>query len=688
MAPHKRTQLSSLLGFVVLGWLLLSVPGRAADPVPIVRLPAGWRMATEMMSGFPAQGLQLFVLDQTAATRPLRAFCLAWDPTVPGIAFKPVLFAAGRTPTQFFAAEPGRVFAAANGGFFGSGQSFSLVLDRGTVLSPNIKALTRTFQGAATTYFPTRAAFGFTAAGRVVADWIYHVGAGNSLIYAYPAPSPNRVGDAPQPVPTATFPSGGAPWTALTAIGGSPMLIKDGVVRLTDQEELIDINNTSARPRTAIGTTADGVVLLVVVEGDNSPGPAGISLAELATLVRSLGCTQAVNLDGGGSTSLVAGGRTTVRPSGGAEREVASAVLFVDPVSQQTATSAPSIHQHPWDLTITSAQGATLQADISGGALSYQWSRDGAALPGATAASLRLDGPAAQPGRYALTASNRLGSITTAPATVRVRETPPGGLANLSVRAFGGTGEDALVAGFVVRDGSKSVLVRGIGPALAGFGVTGTIGDPRLSLATTALVPLAANDNWIAADTAALAQRVGAFALPVNSRDAALTADTAAGGHLATLTPAQPTDRGGALLEIYDAGGPGALANLSARSRVANATGDLIAGFVIRGESAVTVLIRAIGPSLAAFGVTDALRTPRLTLSNRGAIFLSNTAWANAPNALEIWETSRRVGAFALPAVSNDAALLVTLDPGAYTAIVSSATAAEGIALVEVYEVR
>ena len=107
-------------GFAGVVWACLSWsagPQARAAGNDLLRLPEGWRLASELMAGFPAHGLQLFVCDQASAPRPLRAYALAWDPTVPNISFKPVLQSAGRTPTQFYTEEPGRVYAAVNGGY-------------------------------------------------------------------------------------------------------------------------------------------------------------------------------------------------------------------------------------------------------------------------------------------------------------------------------------------------------------------------------------------------------------------------------------------------------------------------------------------------------------------------------------------------------------------------------------------
>jgi exopolysaccharide biosynthesis protein len=106
------------------------------------------------------------------------------------------------------------------------------------------------------------------------------------------------------------------------------MLLRGGAVRISDTEELISINNTTSRPRSAIGYTAAGRVVLLAVEGSGAGYP-GINLVDLASMLGSLGCTDAINLDGGGSTSLVIGNQLTVRPGdNGVERPVISALLI------------------------------------------------------------------------------------------------------------------------------------------------------------------------------------------------------------------------------------------------------------------------------------------------------------------------------------------------------------------------
>lgn len=306
--------------------------GTPPPPVPvtpIISLPQGWKYSATYTGTFPS-GLQVFTYDSLFAGRSTKAFCVAFDTRLNRFDFKPVLSATAKTPYQFFQQEPGVTYVSMNGGYFGGNSSYSLVKYNNTVSAPNIKSVNRTYNGTATPYYPTRAAFGLNASGAPLVSWVYNIGTGNDNIYSYPAPSPNVDGQVPQPVPDASFPAGGSPWTAVSAIGGSPVLIRNNTINITDIAELININNTTSRPRSAIGHTANGIVIMVAVEGDNSAaGYPGLNLAELAQLMKDLGCTDAINLDGGGSTSMVIGSRLTVRPGdSGVERPVVSAILI------------------------------------------------------------------------------------------------------------------------------------------------------------------------------------------------------------------------------------------------------------------------------------------------------------------------------------------------------------------------
>lgn len=295
---------------------------------PLISLPQGWKISTAYGSNFPS-GIQVLSFDTLYTGKKVKAFCVAYDSKNTQIEFKPVMSATAKKPSEFFAQETGIVYACINGGFFGGNQSYSLVKYNNSVAAPNIKVLNRLYNGVSTAYYPTRAAFGITSTGAPSVAWVYSIGTGNNTIYSYPSASPNAEGAAPQPVPDENFPAGGATWNTVSAIGGSPMLLKAGNLSITDVQEMISINNTTSRARSAIGYTAGGIVLILAVEGNNTAGGYdGMNLNELANFMKDLGCTDAVNIDGGGSTSMVIGNQLTVRPSDGTERAVVSAVVI------------------------------------------------------------------------------------------------------------------------------------------------------------------------------------------------------------------------------------------------------------------------------------------------------------------------------------------------------------------------
>lgn len=278
--------------------------------------------------------------------------------------------------------------------------------------------------------------------------------------------------------------------------------------------------------------------------------------------------------------------------------------------------------------------------------------------------------------------------LTFAPAPPR-RER----LAGLSTRARAtGPADGAVIVGFVVAGAvAKPVLVRGVGPALRNFGVGETLGAPRIELFRGS-VPVAANAGWGsgpgAAEVAAAAARVGVFSLASGSPDAALVATLAPGAYTAVMTDVTGA-AGNGLVEIYDlaADDPAQrLGNLSSRALVGTGDATLIAGMTVAGTAPKPVLVRGIGPTLATFGVVGALRRPQLTLFRDGAVVARNGNWTAEPNALEIARRSAEVGAFALPGGSGDAALLLELAPGNYTAQVAGIDGDTGAALLEVYE--
>ena len=196
------------------------------------------------------------------------------------------------------------------------------------------------------------------------------------------------------------------------------------------------------------------------------------------------------------------------------------------------------------------------------------------------------------------------GSIVS--SAVRLEVVSASALSNLSVRATMSAGQ-TLTLGAVVSGGSKNVLIRAAGPALNAFGLSGMV-DPKLELyAGTSTTATAVNDDWPASLGSAFAS-VGAFPFASSSKDAALS-QTLTGSF---TVRASGTGAGVILVEAYDTGGgtSSRLVNLSARNRVGTGADILIAGFSIVGAGSKQLLIRAVGPTLASFGVPGSLAAP------------------------------------------------------------------------------
>lgn len=340
---------------------------------------------------------------------------------------------------------------------------------------------------------------------------------------------------------------------------------------------------------------------------------------------------------------------------------------------------------------------AATAADAGGSVTRVTFRADGEKLGEAAAPPYACTWLTATAGRHVLTASatdNDGNVIVSTPVAITVRPADPGRFVNFSIRNSVSAGTGTLIVGFVVggagTQGEKPLLLRAIGPALAAFGVTGFSPDPVATLVAGGTT-VAANDNWSGhALVASTGAQVGAFPLDdPNSRDAALVVTRPPGAQ--TLQVAG-TD-GISLAEIYDAAPPGAytlatprLINVSARALLSSGNDELIAGVVVTGTTEQAVLIRAVGPALASFGVANALGDPRLEVFRAGTIapIATNDDWGGGATLATAFI---RAGAFDLAPTSRDAAVLVRLAPGAYTARVTTAPGATGVALIDIYEV-
>ena len=274
---------------------------------------------------------------------------------------------------------------------------------------------------------------------------------------------------------------------------------------------------------------------------------------------------------------------------------------------------------------------------------------------------------------------------------------------NLSTRGIASNGEKTLIGGFVLSgENPRQVLIRGLGPDLANRGVSSFVDDPALKVFRGSEI-IAENDDWETnGDLEALkefAASVGASPLSSGSKDAAYLGTLEPG--LYTVFLESDSLEGEGLFEIFDiASKPDrALFNVSTRGFVEGQSIPLFAGFVVLGSEPKKVLIRAIGPGLAALGVSDPLEDPFIAVYEGSQPIVSNDDWSegSAPfledrsvqgPARFLMSAFENAGAFPLALGSQDAALLVWLEPGLYTALVNGDDDSSGISLIEVYELN
>ena len=241
-----------------------------------------------------------------------------------------------------------------------------------------------------------------------------------------------------------------------------------------------------------------------------------------------------------------------------------------------------------------------------------------------------------------------------------------------------GTGAHVLIGGFIISgDVPKKVIVRAVGPSLANYGVPDVLNDPELQL-FSASTSIAANNNWQDTDPAAIA---ATGLQPSDPRESALIAILAPGAYTA-IERGVDGGQGVGLVEVYDIerSSHSTLTNISTRSVVEAGANVMIGGIIVGGEDAGSFLIRALGPSLAAFGIPDPLPNPVLELhDSNGALLAFNDDWRDSQ------EAEMQASGLA-PGDEREAAISRTLPPGSYTAIVRSISPdATGVALVEIY---
>jgi exopolysaccharide biosynthesis protein len=250
------------------------------------------------------------------------------DPTIQGTSDQL------KTPSEFYKETAAPVII--NGGYFfaegGKRYNASVAVSGGRFYGVNINYASMNW---ITMYYPTRGVFYEDAGSNPSVGWTYWSGGASHWLYSEPAA--NSWSKDPLQAPDESFPVKASDFSPMTAIGGGPVLLKGGKMVNSWEAELFygdgaDDKMPEARhPRTAIGVTPEGLLILFVCEGRGmTDGVAGMTFAEEAEVLKALGCSDALNLDGGGSSCLLAGGQETIKPSDGSQRAVGSIVMLME----------------------------------------------------------------------------------------------------------------------------------------------------------------------------------------------------------------------------------------------------------------------------------------------------------------------------------------------------------------------
>jgi phospholipase/lecithinase/hemolysin len=257
---------------------------------------------------------------------------------------------------------------------------------------------------------------------------------------------------------------------------------------------------------------------------------------------------------------------------------------------------------------------------------------------------------------------------------------PLGKATNISTRGMVGTGQNVLIAGFTISGNqAKKIIVRALGPTLSTLGVSGALADPTITIVNSNNVTVASNDNW--RDTQETEIAASGFA-PPNDLESAIIATLAPGSYTALVT-GKNGGTGIGLVDVYQLDTATSIfSNLSTRGFVGTGDNVLIGGLIIGSGEPPVIVLRALGPTLSSFGIAQPLQDPTLELRDaNGALIAFDNDWSdNTPTGIKATLLN--------PPDNRESAIIASLAPGNYTAIVRGKDGTTGVALVEAYRLH
>ncbi len=280
-----------------------------------------WRPSATHNEGLPP-GVRVYETTDSLDGKPFRAFYLEADLNDPQLDFT-VRTGNGKryTPAQYDSLEHLQALAVINTTFFSfkDNSNLNIVIHNGKVLAVNPKLAKYT----------TRGAFGINRRRQADIAWVYNVGRKNTP-YAYATPVTPEINgkDTVYREPGKRYPRGAHKWKMKEAVGGGPVLVQNGQPFITSAEERM-LNNKDFHPRSAVGYTVGGKLILLAIEGRHKGVAEGATFPQMAKIFTDLHCVEALNLDGGGSSALYVQQKNTIRPSDAGGQRAVPAVLII-----------------------------------------------------------------------------------------------------------------------------------------------------------------------------------------------------------------------------------------------------------------------------------------------------------------------------------------------------------------------
>ena len=275
-----------------------------------------WSPAHDSLTrGLPAS-VKLFYTNDSLDGKPFLAYYLEADLKDQSLNFTTQVGNGKRfTPFQYYQAE-NKPLVVVNGTFFSfsTNQNLNIVMKDGKMKAYNVTALKGPKTDSTKLYYVTRGAIGINHKREPDVAWIFN-DSSKRYPYAFEDSPVVARGLAPKPKLKNLNRFDYDKWKMETAIGGGPVLIHNGNIRITNKQEQMQVNGQEKHPRTAMGYTSGGKLIILVIQG-RFPGIAdGASLIQEAKVLHDLGCYEALNLDGGGSSCMIVNGKETIKPS-------------------------------------------------------------------------------------------------------------------------------------------------------------------------------------------------------------------------------------------------------------------------------------------------------------------------------------------------------------------------------------